>query len=771
MSAAVASAPQSDDAPLTSRTHDGTTGHTTTQPVQPRPASPAQSAYTPFTGAASTAAGSASAEESKEPAPAAAAIATAKDASLLAKTQTLVPAPPSSASPGSQSSRSATALAPLRVRPSSQASAASSSSARGSVSRSASGSRTGRLAALAGGQQQPDASKLPYYRQTLVEPAPEAVHTLSAAHLASLPAAALRAHISRANADALALMRQKQYQAALERLRRAEAFAAHPTLRRANCSPGGRRGLVQLRAATYNNLAILYKSVNDLRLALHYCNRALRLEINFVPPPPATASAGAEASASASAVRAPNPAGTHLNMAAILSTMGRHSSALLHAECALSSLYMELHHLAQQALAAKKEKRRRARAAKHQQQQQQQQYGGGGGGAELDHGDEDDSDAGVGGGARGDSHSASLSSSDKTSLLHMIAISYHNMAVEQEFLRQFRAATHSYRRAADFAQKRLGADHALTRMIVHAYEGATNLHPLRVAGASQSMNPHVALTVSNVRGAHMAGVGPSAHNKWLVPALENTAMTARHIPVRVVPWNSFAEVSGMPGRAASAAPSPAPLPPTGAGAGTGMRGRRPGPRHHSMAEEEKDAGYYGHAGGDDNDGEGEGDESGAGAGAAYAAGEALDEEDDGPELSEHDLRARNAAQKRALQAVGGWGPHPAHPPPQHMLNPEDDSAAGGGAATAGQGQAQGMGAVGADGGDADEVGYWSDPEMLALPGVGGPASLRKHKQDPRTAATAKAGQPRQASVHTITRTCTHAHTPSCARHWRSDCIQ
>ena len=48
---------------------------------------------------------------------------------------------------------------------------------------------------------------------------------------------------------------------------------------------------------------------------------------------------------------------------------------------------------------------------------------------------------------------------DRTAVL---AIAYHNMGVEQEFLRSYPAAILSYKKAVNFAEKNLGADDGIT---------------------------------------------------------------------------------------------------------------------------------------------------------------------------------------------------------------------------------------------------------------------------------------------------------------------
>jgi hypothetical protein len=44
----------------------------------------------------------------------------------------------------------------------------------------------------------------------------------------------------------------------------------------------------------------------------------------------------------------------------------------------------------------------------------------------------------------------------------VLAIAYHNMGVEQEFLRSYPAAILSYKKAVNFAEKHLGPEDGIT---------------------------------------------------------------------------------------------------------------------------------------------------------------------------------------------------------------------------------------------------------------------------------------------------------------------
>ena len=62
-------------------------------------------------------------------------------------------------------------------------------------------------------------------------------------------------------------------------------------------------------------------------------------------------------------------------------------------------------------------------------------------------------------------------SKDRTAVL---AIAYHNMGVEQEFLRSYPAAILSYKKAVNFAEKHLGVEDGITQNLRNVYENAKN---------------------------------------------------------------------------------------------------------------------------------------------------------------------------------------------------------------------------------------------------------------------------------------------------------
>ena len=64
-----------------------------------------------------------------------------------------------------------------------------------------------------------------------------------------------------------------------------------------------------------------------------------------------------------------------------------------------------------------------------------------------------------------------LQNKDKVAVL---AIAYHNMGVEQEFLRSYPAAILSYKKAVNFAEKNLGSEDGITQNLRSVYENAKN---------------------------------------------------------------------------------------------------------------------------------------------------------------------------------------------------------------------------------------------------------------------------------------------------------
>lgn len=112
-----------------------------------------------------------------------------------------------------------------------------------------------------------------------------------------------------------------------------------------------------------------------------------------------------------------NRADTHLNLCAVLSQLGRHAGALEHAQAALIQLQEELFPSA----------------------------------------------------LSGSGSGPAAASADRIAVL---AIAYHNIGVEQEFLKRFEMAIDSYRKGVDISETHLGTDHGITITLRNSYLAA-----------------------------------------------------------------------------------------------------------------------------------------------------------------------------------------------------------------------------------------------------------------------------------------------------------
>ncbi len=140
------------------------------------------------------------------------------------------------------------------------------------------------------------------------------------------------------------------------------------------------------RAVTFNNLACYYRRQGKLHASLQYLQKALKIEGRLE--------------------RVDNPADTHLNACAVLSQLGRHQSALEHAQSALILLQEELFN--------------------------------------------------------GVNPLQEETTTPKADRIAVLAIAYHNIGVEQEFLKKFDQSLSSYRKGVEVADRYLGASHSIT---------------------------------------------------------------------------------------------------------------------------------------------------------------------------------------------------------------------------------------------------------------------------------------------------------------------
>lgn len=156
----------------------------------------------------------------------------------------------------------------------------------------------------------------------------------------------------------------------------------------------------------------LYSRIGKMRTALTFLQKALQIESRLHRPE--------------------IQADTHLNICAVLSQLNKHELALNHAMSAVILL---------QELMLRKR-------------------------LDQNNGNADEDEELASSSAIGDGNSK-----DRTAVL---AIAYHNMGVEQEFLRSYPAAILSYKKAVNFAEKHLGVEDGITQNLRNVYENARN---------------------------------------------------------------------------------------------------------------------------------------------------------------------------------------------------------------------------------------------------------------------------------------------------------
>lgn len=180
------------------------------------------------------------------------------------------------------------------------------------------------------------------------------------------------------------------------------------------------------RAITFNNMACYYRRVGKLRTALKYAQKALKIERKLKQ---------------SNSTLEYYPADTYLNACAILSQLGDHRSALEHAQLALLSLQEEL------------------------------LKGTANGSTRGEEKENNGSSSSTGEGNKPNSHNPQqlLVKLDRIAVL---AIAYHNLGVEQEFLQKHNSCFGSYRKGLEISEQYLGDSNPTTKMLRKALEEA-----------------------------------------------------------------------------------------------------------------------------------------------------------------------------------------------------------------------------------------------------------------------------------------------------------
>lgn len=203
------------------------------------------------------------------------------------------------------------------------------------------------------------------------------------------------------NLLAMTYLQQEAYPVVLELLKKAEILTEkHPAA----------------RAVTLNNFACLYRRQGNLHRALTYLTDALQIEAKLD--------------------NIPNRADTHLNMCAVLSQLGKHQSALGHAQSALILLHEELH------LSTSNSNRN----------------------------NNNDNNGGSPPRQRGGDQSVDATKLDRIAVL---GIAYHNVGVEHEFLKNLEQSLQSYKKGAEITVKYLGESHGIVVTLSNSLVTAT----------------------------------------------------------------------------------------------------------------------------------------------------------------------------------------------------------------------------------------------------------------------------------------------------------
>ncbi|KAG7396594.1 hypothetical protein PHYBOEH_002014 [Phytophthora boehmeriae] len=183
------------------------------------------------------------------------------------------------------------------------------------------------------------------------------------------------------NLLAMTYLQQEEFRVVLELLKKAEILTER--------HPAG-------RAVTLNNLACYYRRQGNLHKALTYLTEALKIEARLD--------------------NLPNKADTHLNMCAVLSQLGKHQSALGHAQSALVFLHEEL------------------------------QLGLSGSSPTT---------------KPGSKSSEKIEQNVKLDRVAVLGIAYHNVGVEQEFLKCWDLSLQSYKKGMQITATYLGDSHGI----------------------------------------------------------------------------------------------------------------------------------------------------------------------------------------------------------------------------------------------------------------------------------------------------------------------
>ncbi len=183
-------------------------------------------------------------------------------------------------------------------------------------------------------------------------------------------------------------------------------------------------------------------------------------------------------------------ADTHLNICAVLSQLNKHELALNHAMSAVILL---------------QEMQLRKRLDPQAVQEEEE---------ELSTGNEN--------------------SKDRTAVL---AIAYHNMGVEQEFLRSYPAAILSYKKAVNFAEKNLGPEDGITQNLRNVFENAKNELDVAVFKKKKTQIGATSSTLNVKAAKHYGGSGVGVKQQKKVQSMMRQGAGADNYENMITPRN------------------------------------------------------------------------------------------------------------------------------------------------------------------------------------------------------------------------------------------
>ncbi|KUF90731.1 hypothetical protein AM587_10016328 [Phytophthora nicotianae] len=243
------------------------------------------------------------------------------------------------------------------------------------------------------------------------------------------------------NLLAMTYLQQEEFRVVLELLKKAEILTER--------HPAG-------RAVTLNNLACYYRRQGNLHKALTYLTEALKIESRLD--------------------NLPNKADTHLNMCAVLSQLGKHQSALGHAQSALINLHEEL---------------------------------------QLGRVENGSSPTRKGfNGKNGDKIDPMI----KLDRVAVLGIAYHNVGVEQEFLKCWDLSLKSYKKGKEITSTYLGESHGIVITLQNSLQSAKRNMASKIRTAGRRGD-----------GISLPSINSSRGGKSAIKSLVNQKMKAKKV--------------------------------------------------------------------------------------------------------------------------------------------------------------------------------------------------------------------------------------------------